>query len=254
MKTSSPPSTNMSQQTRRSHAGFTLIELLTVVAIIGILASIIFPTVGAVQLNVKRSVDGNNLRSMGGAAFAFGNDNSDGNLPDPQSTIGAAMGGNGLQNWIGLLGRNGLNSPQLYFSKVDMNFPANMDGVTTIVNPDNKRQLDSGFMKNVPTFSFVGGLRTSDLTTVPIGYTRGLSKSGEWKDGKAPYNDWGGHMVFMGGNLEKYKSIDDKLINTKGRPTSNLAECVPAANKNAKIYGMNDEIGTTGGTQPDQPR
>jgi prepilin-type N-terminal cleavage/methylation domain-containing protein len=258
MKTPFPTPTNiniMSSSPRRPQAGFTLIELLTVVAIIGILAGIIFPTVGAVQINIKRNVDGTNLRSIGQAALAFGQDNSDGSLPDPMSTVGQAMGGAGIHKWIGLLARNGLNDPKLYFSKVDLNYPATLDGIMTIVNPDNKKQLDPSFIsKNVPAFCFVGGLRTLDPTTVPIGYTRGLTKGGEWKIGQAPYNDWGGFIVFMGGNLEKYKAIDDKLTNTRGKATSNLAECVPTANANAKIYGLNDSIAAADGAKPDTAR
>ena len=49
---------------RRSQAAFTLIELLTVIAIIGILAAIVIPTVGSVREKAQRAVDGNNLREI----------------------------------------------------------------------------------------------------------------------------------------------------------------------------------------------
>jgi prepilin-type N-terminal cleavage/methylation domain-containing protein len=44
---------------------FTLIELLTVIAIIGILASILIPTVGRVREAARRSVDASNIRQIG---------------------------------------------------------------------------------------------------------------------------------------------------------------------------------------------
>ena len=66
---------------RRSHAGFTLIELLTVIAIIGILAAIIIPTVGSVRQSAQASACLSNLRQIGLAAILYTNDNK-GRLPD----------------------------------------------------------------------------------------------------------------------------------------------------------------------------
>ncbi|EIP98569.1 prepilin-type N-terminal cleavage/methylation domain-containing protein [Opitutaceae bacterium TAV1] len=50
--------------TPRPSAAFTLIELLTVIAIIGILAAIIIPTVGKVRESAKRSKSLSNLRQI----------------------------------------------------------------------------------------------------------------------------------------------------------------------------------------------
>ncbi len=56
-------------------AAFTLIELLTVIAIIGILAAIIIPTVGKVRDSARNSQSVSNLRQLAMAAQVFTNDN-----------------------------------------------------------------------------------------------------------------------------------------------------------------------------------
>lgn len=73
-----PTSSCAARAARRS--GFTLIELLTVIAIIGILAAILIPTVGAVRTKAKTLQCVSKLRGWGQAVRLFANDNR-GNVP-----------------------------------------------------------------------------------------------------------------------------------------------------------------------------
>ncbi|AHF90945.1 N-terminal cleavage protein [Opitutaceae bacterium TAV5] len=68
------PQTNIVPHRLSGHA-FTLIELLTVIAIIGILAAIIIPTVGKVRDSARSAQCLSNLRQMGLAARLYAEDN-----------------------------------------------------------------------------------------------------------------------------------------------------------------------------------
>lgn len=62
---------------RRTNSGFTLIELLVVVAIIGLLASLMLPTLSKAKEKAQQTVCANNLRNMGRILQLYGHDNDD---------------------------------------------------------------------------------------------------------------------------------------------------------------------------------
>jgi prepilin-type N-terminal cleavage/methylation domain-containing protein len=234
---------------RSVSAGFTLIELLTVIAIIGILAAILIPTIGAVREKAQRAVDANNLREIVKAAMIYAADNSD-RLPDPTALAASAAvtGGTNVYLWPGVLAKNNiLGDASFYFAKNDQHF----DGVypPSIVDPTSigRKQVDAGFSAAKLSWEFVGGLRMGDPATTPVAFTRGLqSATGTWDPASGVYKDSGGFVAYLGGNVVFHNDTVNAFTSaTSGRKVTNIRNAIPAA---AKIYAVPAATGVTLGT------
>ena len=222
----------MTKFTRQSRAGFTLIELLTVIAIIGILAAIIIPTVGGVQDRARRATDLSNMKQIVQSAIIYAQDNNE-RLPGitvrPLSGSGTATDTTPYL-WAATVAKStGLNDPNFYISKNDPFMPAIIP--LAILN-NTKNDLDAGFSSSpAPELSveMVGGLRLSDPSTTPVLFTRGLTTSGTWDAANGAYKDQGGHVAYLGGNVAFYKDLlgdsgTGVLITTTGTSTTNILQ------------------------------
>lgn len=239
-------------------AGFTLIELLTVIAIIGILAALIFPTVGKVRETAQRTVDANNLREVVKSATIYAADNND-RLPDPAAIAAQnpqpVTGGSGPFLWAGILAQRGiLTDPTFYFAKNDPAF--NGTYPTAIVNPANRSVLDPSFATNrTLSFELVGGLRMSDPPTTPVAFTRGLLASGTWSPENGAYKEVGGHVAFLGGSVQFYPNLTEaanQLTLNNGRKGSSILQALPFntnAATNPRVYATPPAgVGSLAGT------
>ncbi|MBL9216354.1 MAG: type II secretion system protein [Opitutaceae bacterium] len=243
---------------RPSSCGFTLIELLTVIALIGILAALLFPTVGKVRETAQRTVDANNLREIVKAATLYATDNHE-RLPDPAAIAAqnppAVTGGAGAFLWAGILAQRGiLTDPAFYFSRNDPAFTGSYPAA--IVRADNRGVLDPDFVNDrVLSFEFVGGLRLGDPPGTPVAFTRGLLAGGRWSAEHGVYRDAGGHIAFLDGHVQFFPNLAEaanQLTLNNGRRGGSLLQALPySANAaaNPRVYATPPAgLGTPEGT------
>lgn len=228
----------MTTSTKRLLKGFTLIELLTVIAIIGILAAIIIPTVGKVRETARRSVDSSNLRQIGQASLIFASDNRDA-LPATTATMAATgFSNSGGTNAnlktaaAGLAFSGGLNDGTIWIAGADSSL-GNNGSVSTVLNA-TRSGLETQFSNASLSFTYHTGLNANDTSTTPIAFTRGLPTTGSlWAStGTFPaigvYGSDGGHVVFLGGNVTFYRNTQSAFINaSSGAQTSNINDTRP---------------------------
>ncbi|WP_281398252.1 type II secretion system protein [Ruficoccus amylovorans] len=219
--------------------GFTLIELLTVIAIIGILAAIIIPTVGSVQRRAAQTKSSSNMRQI---AMGYSNFSNAGSRTKTITDAAWTAGGrtaSSVKEWAQVLANNvELTDASLWFIDSDEGFS---NATTTIprsigtgtgsdftVNTD-WQALDEDAIGYVVVVNMSANAPTS---TTPLLWTKGLDTAGEWQPA-SPWQGTGGHIAFMDGHVEWFDNLTDdenKLTpgsnSSAGDSTSNIQEAI----------------------------
>lgn len=233
-----------------------MIELLTVIAIIGILAAIIIPSVAAVQKNARKAVDASNLRQIGAAAISFANENRD-RLPSHiQASSGADFATPRPANppteaanatpklFAAALAVSGaLTDASFWIALGDQTSSTAGQQASTIINVD-KTGLNTDFDALVLAYGVTSGLSlTAYPASTPLAYARGIltSTDGKWSKTSGIYEDEGGHIVFLGGNVRSLKTLGSnntsgELIGGNGASTNRIVATVLPTRLQVRFY------------------
>jgi len=252
----------MTKPIHQPRKGFTLIELLTVIAIIGILASILIPTIGSVLNNAKRTAAASNAAQIAKTYAAYSNGSTNGR--NIQTTAQAGGTTNGATSGVAtdiddvafiLAQKADLNDASMWYIPADDNLGGASIPKSVIEGDTNSAAgTSTTFTAVVPkSWAFVIGLSTSaPSTTTPLLWTYGLSSAtGKWNTPKSPWAGKGGHIAFLDGHVSWYDELDktvsdESLVVYQGNPSPGTATQDITQTYNSETLNPAEVVNATG--------
>jgi prepilin-type N-terminal cleavage/methylation domain-containing protein len=215
---------------RRSRlAGFTLIELLAVIAVIGILAAILVPSVGLVQQSARRSAAQSQLREIQTAYMAYTEGGS----------RARAINADSIYEWARILAQySEFNDAKMWLVSEDPLVEIEENLPLVVATPPSSGsgpwQVHPDFQGFPLSFAVANRLSSQAPSSTPLAWTRGLTTAGTWADESAQipgvYGDKGGHVAFLNGAVDFYEdlSADGGLLidYDSKQPTGNISEAL----------------------------
>ncbi len=200
---------------KKASRAFTLVELLIVIAIIGVLAGLIYPALS------KAMGAGSQVKSMNNAK----------NIAQAWITCDNMIAARDIYEWAGILSKKGgLDDPRIWLLDFD---PKVQEKIAEGSSMPVSITEEYGEFRNFPMSWEVANrtLKNAPAGT-PLLWTRGLRVDGTWDPDIGVFQDQGGHIAFNDASVLWYVSLLDD--NQKGvlkrygsaKRTHNIAEAI----------------------------
>lgn len=232
----------MNKSIRHSRSqGFTLVELLTVIAIIGILAGILIPTVGRVMENARKTQASSNGRQIALAYNTYALEGTriksirDSAAFNARTSRGTAQN---VHQWAAVLALSaGLNDATFWFIGDDDSSP-DVFPTTVLDGTGNDATVSGDFTsEDGVAWSVVHDMpRSAPSSTTPLVWSRGYNQGesgwrerGDAPGSSSPWGEQGGHIAYLDGHVVwKPSLIEDNsqgdLVNMDtGDPTDDFS-------------------------------
>jgi len=220
----------------RNRKGFTLIELLTVIAIIGILAAVLFPGVQGVMKKAKQSAASTKLRNIAQSYITF-NSGSKFIKDAAWNTATAPTSATTLQEFAAVLALNaGLNSGEIWYVDADplndsASFPKQV-----LTGAAGSETIDNNFKTPSPAYGYQSWTTYTPTNKnlneqIPLLWTRGLdNNSGKWTTTLGVWGAEGGHIAFGDAHVDwrADTSTVENQFASKKTPGSNTMKWMEA--------------------------
>lgn len=214
---------------------FTLVELLIVIAIIGILSSLIFPAIANAFKQVDKVKAQNNASGISKSWLAY-------SKMDARPRMLSAKD---IYNWAKVLAeKQDLNKPDFWLLDFD---PAVMEKTAggslpiTIVNKTgNTYQLNPEFTQYPISWEVANSTLPNAPISTPLIWTRGLKGDGYWNSSDSPFAETkGGVIGFVDGHVVWFESLHDEasgqgMLTVYGgtQRTANIAQAIKGGSEN----------------------
>jgi prepilin-type processing-associated H-X9-DG protein len=213
----------MSKRSFRSVAITSLVFLF----VLGVIASILIPTVGSVYTGPRRTPSANKLSQIAITCSTYSTSGitpRNLQLPPGSTTHDAAF----------ILAKYAdLNDASLYFFPSDARAPSPLPKSVIVGDIPTATAPAPDFANATLSVVIAANVSTSaPSTTTPIAWDRGLQTNGKWSL-TSPWQGKGGHIAFLDGHVEWFDKLDASdpfnslLKYGTHTPTANITEALP---------------------------